>query len=78
MSEEFTITLSNKLLPELIDKVTCGALGRNGIIVLDDSNWKMTVCAVPPTYFKDQSEDITVLWGCAMCLIVMVTEAVKL
>lgn len=66
MSEEFTITLSNKLLPELIDKVTCGALGRNGIIVLDDSNWKMTVCAVPSTYFKDQSEDITVLWGCAM------------
>ena len=26
----------------------------------------MTVCAVPSTYFKDQSEDITVLWGCAM------------
>ena len=66
MPEESTITLSNKLLPEHIDKVTCGALGRNGIIVLDDSNWKMTVCAVPSTYFKDQSEDITVLWGCAM------------
>lgn len=27
---------------------------------------EMTVCAVPSTYFKDQSEDITVLWGCAM------------
>ena len=51
MSEEFTITLSNKLLPELIDKVTCGALGRNGIIVLDDSNSKKKLPAEPSTYF---------------------------
>lgn len=65
MSEEFTITLSNHLLPELIDKVTCGALGTDGVIVLDNSNWKMTICAVGPSYFKNQSEDIAILWGTA-------------
>ncbi len=65
MSEEFTITLSNHLLPELIDKVTCGALGNDGVIVLDNSSWKMTICAVPPSHFKNQSEDIAILWGSA-------------
>lgn len=65
MSQEFTITLSNRLLPELIDKVTCGALGNDGVIVLDNSNWKMTICAVPSTHFKNQSEDISILWGTA-------------
>ncbi len=65
-SEEFTITLSNRLLPELIDKVTCGALGGDGIIVLDNSAWKMTICAVPNTHFKSLNEDICVIWGTAM------------
>lgn len=65
MSEEFTITLSNSLLPELIDKVTCGALGNDGIIVLDNSNWKFTVCAVPSTHFKNTKEDIRIMWGSA-------------
>ncbi|MGN0107974.1 MAG: oleate hydratase [Hominilimicola sp.] len=65
MSEEFTITLSNHLLPELIDKVTCGALGNDGVIVLDNSNWKMTICAVPPSHFKKQSEDVAIIWGTA-------------
>lgn len=65
MSEEFTITLSNRLLPELIDKVTCGALGNDGVIVLDNSSWKMTICAVPSTHFKNQSEDISIIWGTA-------------
>lgn len=67
MSEEFTITLSNRLLPELIDKVTCGALGNDGVIVLDNSKWKMTICAVPSTHFKNQSEDIAIIWGTASC-----------
>lgn len=65
MSEEFTITLSSRLFPELIDKVTCGALGNDGIIVLDNSSWKMTLCAIPSTHFKNQNEDVTVLWGTA-------------
>lgn len=65
MSEEFTITLSNRLLPELIDKVTCGALGNDGVIVLDNSSWKFTICAVPSTHFKNQSEDTAVIWGTA-------------
>ena len=65
MSEEFTITLSNSLLPELIDNVTCGALGTDGVIVLDNSNWKMTICAVPQTHFKNQNEDTVILWGTA-------------
>ena len=65
MSEEFTITLSNRLFPELIDKVTCGALGLDGVIVLDNSSWKMTICAVPPSHFKNQSEDIAIIWGTA-------------
>lgn len=65
-SEEFTITLSNRLLPELIDKVTCGALGNDGIIVLDNSAWKMTVCAVPSSHFKNMDENTVVLWGTAM------------
>lgn len=64
-SEEFTITLSNHLLPELIDKVTCGALGIDGVIVLDNSNWKLTVSAVPPSHFKDLEDDMAVLWGTA-------------
>lgn len=64
-TEEFTVTLSNRLLPELIDKVTCGALGSDGVIVLDNSSWKMTICAIPSTHFKNQSEDVTVLWGTA-------------
>lgn len=64
-SEEFTITLSNRLLPELIDKVTCGALGNDGVIVLDNSAWKMTVCAVPSAHFKSQSGDVSVIWGYA-------------
>lgn len=67
MAEEFTITLSNHLFTELIDKVTCGALGMNGIIVLDNSNWKMTICAVPCTHFKDMSDDMAVIWGTASC-----------
>lgn len=67
MSEEFTITLSNRLLHELIDKVTCGALGIDGVIILDNSNWKLTICAVPSTHFKNQSDDIAVIWGTASC-----------
>lgn len=67
MSVEFTVTLSNHLLPELIDKVTCGALGYNGVIVLDNSNWKMTICAVPSTHFKDMNDDMAVIWGTASC-----------
>ena len=65
MSEEFTITLSNHLLPELIDRVTAGALGRDGVLVLDNSNWKLTICAVPPSHFKDQSDDTAIIWGTA-------------
>ncbi len=65
MAQEFTITLSNKLLPELIDKVTCGALGTDGVIVLDNSNWKMTICAVAQSHFKDMNEDMAIIWGCA-------------
>ncbi len=65
MSEEFTVTLSNKLLPELIDRVTCGALGNDGVIVLDNSAWKMAICAVPPSHFKNQSDDIAIIWGTA-------------
>jgi oleate hydratase len=65
MSVEFTITLSNRLLPELIDKVTSGSLGNDGVIVLDNSAWKMTICAVPQTHFKNMSEDISIIWGCA-------------
>ncbi|MCI8520293.1 MAG: hypothetical protein HFE50_02230 [Clostridia bacterium] len=65
LAEEFTITLSNRLLPELIDKVTCGAFGYNGVIVLDNSNWKMTICAVPSTHFKNMSDDVAVIWGTA-------------
>ncbi len=67
MAEEFTITLSNRLLPELIDKVTCGALGIDGAIILDNSNWKLAICAVPSTHFKNQSDDIAVIWGTASC-----------
>lgn len=66
MSEEFTITLENHLLPELIDKVTCGALGRDGVIILDNSAWKLTICAVPSTHFKNQNEDISIIWGTAL------------
>lgn len=65
MSEEFTITLSNHLLPELIDEVTCGALGIDGVIVLDNSNWKITVSAVPPSHFKALDGETAVLWGTA-------------
>lgn len=65
MSEEFTVTLSNHLLPELIDEVTCGALGVDGVIVLDNSSWKITVSAVPPSHFKDLSDETAVLWGTA-------------
>lgn len=65
MSEEFTITLKNRMLPELIDRVTSGALGQDGVIVLDNSEWKMTICAVPNTHFKDTDEDTAVIWGTA-------------
>lgn len=65
MSEEFTVTLSNRLLPELIDRVSCGALGRDGVIVLDNSAWKMTICAVPQSHFKDMDEETAVIWGTA-------------
>lgn len=65
MSEEFTITLKNRLLPELIDRVTNGALGQDGVIVLDNSPWKMTICAVPDTYFKNIEEGTSVIWGTA-------------
>ncbi|MCI8404964.1 MAG: hypothetical protein HFE49_08710 [Clostridia bacterium] len=65
MSVEFTVTLSNSLLPELIDKVTCGALGTDGVILLDNSSWKLTVCAVPQTHFKNQDDDTVLLWGTA-------------
>ncbi len=65
MSQEFTITLSNRLLPDLIDKVTCGALGTDGVIVLDNSSWKMTICAVPSSHFKDIADDVSIIWGCA-------------
>lgn len=65
VSVEFTVTLSNRMLPELIDKVTCGALGNDGVIVLDNSKWKMTICAVPVTHFKNRSEDTSIIWGSA-------------
>ena len=65
MSVEFTVTLKNHLLPELIDKVTCGALGIDGVIVLDNSKWKITFCAVPPSHFKNLDDNMAVLWGTA-------------
>lgn len=65
MSEEFTITLKNRMLPELIDRVTSGSLGSDGVIVLDNTPWKMTICAVPDTHFKSIDEDTAVIWGTA-------------
>lgn len=65
MGVEFTITLSNRMLPELIDKVTCGSLGNDGIIVLDNSNWKITIAAVTPSHFKDMDDEKAVIWGTA-------------
>ena len=65
MAEEFTITLKNRMLPELIDRVTCGALGQDGVIVLDNSAWKMTICAIPASHFKDMDEETAVIWGTA-------------
>ena len=67
MAQEFTITLKNRMLPELIDRVTCGALGHDGVIVLDNSAWKMTICAVPASHFKDMDEEMAVIWGTASC-----------
>ena len=59
----FTMTFSNPLFFELMEKLTHNTPGTDGLVTITDSNWLLTVSLPNQPHFKNQPKDITVAWG---------------
>jgi oleate hydratase len=61
--ESFTVTLRNPLFFKRIERLTGNKTGTGCLTTFKDSNWMMTVGVPFQPYFKNQPDDVYVLWG---------------
>lgn len=62
----FTITFSNPVFFELLEKITRTKAGREGPITIKDSNWLISFALPHQPHFVNQPENLQVLWGYGM------------
>lgn len=61
--ESFTVTLRGNRLLKLIEKFSRNKPGSGALMTFRDSNWLMSLVVAAQPHFKNQPEDITILWG---------------
>ncbi len=64
--ESFTVTCKgNKFLKE-IERYSRNKPGSGALMTFKDSNWLMSLVVAAQPHFKNQPEDVTILWGYAL------------
>lgn len=61
--ESFTVTLKGNRLLKMIEKFSRNKPGSGALMTFRDSNWLMSIVVAAQPHFKNQPEDITILWG---------------
>ena len=61
--ESFTVTASNPLFFDLLEKFSGSEAGKGGLVTIKDSNWLLTVVLNHQPHYYEQPKDIWVWWG---------------
>jgi oleate hydratase len=61
--ESFTVTMSDPLFFELMQKFSGSEAGKGGLITFKDSNWLITLSIFHQPFFAEQPSDVFVWWG---------------
>jgi oleate hydratase len=64
--ESFTVTLSDPLFFEFMERFTGNEAGSAGLVTFRDSSWLMSVVLAYQPHFLSQPEDCWVFWGYAL------------
>lgn len=59
----FTLTLKDPLFIELLEKITKRKAGTEGPVTITDSNWFISFALPYHPHFKNQPENVNLLWG---------------
>ncbi len=61
--ESFTITFRGDKFLKMLEEFTGNRTGTGGLVTFKDSSWLMSIVAFRQPHFRNQPEDVTVLWG---------------
>ncbi|WP_297091606.1 oleate hydratase [Thermococcus sp.] len=61
--ESFTITFKGDKFLKMLEEFTGNRTGTGGLVTFRDSSWLMSIVAFRQPHFRNQPEDVTVLWG---------------
>jgi oleate hydratase len=61
--ESFTVTMSDPLFFELMQKFSGSEAGKGGLITFKDSNWLLTLSIFHQPFYVGQPSDVFVWWG---------------
>nr|WP_240922765.1 oleate hydratase [Thermococcus sp. Bubb.Bath] len=61
--ESFTITFKGDKFLRMLEEFTGNRTGTGGLVTFKDSSWLMSIVAFRQPHFRNQPEDVTVLWG---------------
>lgn len=61
--ESFTVTCKGNKLLKMIEKYSRNVPGSGGLMTFKDSSWLMSIVVAAQPHFKNQPEDVTILWG---------------
>ncbi len=59
----FTVTLKDQLFLQLLEKITKRKAGTEGPVTITDSNWFLSFALPNHPHFKEQPENVNLLWG---------------
>ncbi len=61
--ESFTVTFRGRKFIDMLEKFTGNRTGTGGLVTFRDSSWLMSIVAFRQPHFRNQPEDVTVIWG---------------
>ncbi|HEX2925913.1 MAG TPA: oleate hydratase [Ruminiclostridium sp.] len=61
--ESFTVTCKGDKFLKLIEKYSRNVPGSGALMTFRDSGWLMSIVVAAQPHFKNQPEDVTILWG---------------
>ncbi|CAD5244217.1 oleate hydratase [Thermococcus camini] len=61
--ESFTITFRGDRFLKMLEEFTGNRTGTGGLVTFKDSSWLMSIVAFRQPHFRNQPDDVTVLWG---------------
>nr|QEK14109.1 oleate hydratase [Thermococcus aciditolerans] len=61
--ESFTITFRGEEFLKMLEEFTGNKTGTGGLVTFKDSSWLMSIVAFRQPHFRNQPDDVTVIWG---------------